>query len=128
MTLRCFPIALNERSFRALDRAAKRDKHDWAQIGKWLRKGVAQVWSISGISYVLTLANADNEIEVLLAGGERAKDCIKSWEACMLAHPAHAGMTLRVEGRKGWHKLLPHWERRDDVLYLKVPPHGQKED
>lgn len=66
------------------------------------------------------MANEDNEIEVLLCGGERARECFPYWEAAMLAEPAHKGRTIRVDGRKGWARLLRHWERRDDVLYLKV--------
>ncbi|MEM8616614.1 MAG: hypothetical protein AAGF20_06730 [Pseudomonadota bacterium] len=116
----CYPVPLTAAAFRELDRAVKRDGHCWKELTSWLSKGVAQVWSISGHAYVLTLANEDEEIEVLLAGGERAKECVGPWEAAMRAHPAHRGKTLRIEGRKGWSRLLKHWDRRDGVLYLKV--------
>lgn len=78
------------------------------------------IWAIDGKTFVLTMVNADREIEVLLCGGERARECFPYWEAAMLKEPAHKGMTIRVDGRKGWSRLLRHWERRDDVLYLKV--------
>ena len=78
------------------------------------------IWAIDGKTYVLTMVNADNEIEVLLAGGSDAANCIGPWERAMLQEPAHKGMTIRVDGRKGWSRLLRHWERRDDVLYLRV--------
>jgi hypothetical protein len=79
------------------------------------------IWNCGNLSWVLTMANTDNEIEVLLCGGQRARECIGPWEESMLAEPAHKGKTLRIEGRKGWQRLLPHWERRDGALYRKVP-------
>lgn len=81
----------------------------------------ALIWNVGNLCWVLTMANADGEIEVLLAGGERARECFPYWEAAMLAEPAHKGRVIRVDGRKGWSRLLRHWERRDDVLFLRVP-------
>ena len=78
------------------------------------------IWNVGNLCWVLTMANEDGEIEVLLCGGERARECFPYWEAAMLAEPAHKGRVIRVDGRKGWSRLLRHWERRDDVLYLRV--------
>jgi hypothetical protein len=78
------------------------------------------IWNCGNLCWVLTMANMDGEIEVLLAGGEQAKECLPYWEAAMLAEPAHKGRVIRGDGRKGWARLLKHWERRDDVLYLRV--------
>jgi len=78
------------------------------------------VWNVGNLCWVLTMVNMDDEIEVLLCGGTRARECFPYWEAAMLAEPAHKGRTIRVDGRKGWSRLLRHWERRDDVLYLRV--------
>lgn len=79
------------------------------------------VWNVGNLCWVLTMANSDNEIEVLMVGGERVRECLPHWEKAVLEEPAHKGRVLRGDGRRGWHKILPHWERRDDVLYLKVP-------
>lgn len=113
-------MALDARAFRALDPAARRDGHDWIELCGFLNEGSAQVWKIGEFGFVLTLANGDDEIEVLLAGGENARACIGPWEAAMTAHPAHQGKTLRIEGRKGWRRLLPHWDYRAGVLTRKV--------
>lgn len=78
------------------------------------------IWNVGNLCWVLTMVNMDDEIEVLLCGGTRARECFPYWEAAMLKEPAHKGMTIRVDGRKGWSRLLRHWERRDDVLYLRV--------
>lgn len=111
---------LDDRAFLALNPAAQRDGHDWVQICDWLNTGCAAVWKIGESGYVLTLANGDNEIEVLLAGGERAAECAVHWEREMHARPEHAGMTLRVEGRKGWKRILRDWDEREGVLYKEV--------
>lgn len=120
----CQPWTLDDRAFLALNPAVQRDGHDWVQLVEWLDEGAAQVWKIGETGYVLTLANGDDEIEVLLAGGANARACIGPWEAAMKAHPAHKGKTLRIEGREGWKRLLRHWNERDGVLYMKVGEHG----
>lgn len=116
----CRPIPLTADAFRALDRAAVRDGHDWVEIAGWLEAGAAQVWQIGDGAFVLTFANSDDEIEVLLAGGADARSCVGPWERAMLALPAHKGKTLRIEGRPGWARLLPHWQNTNGVLTLKV--------
>lgn len=116
----CYPTPLDELAVAALNPAVERDGHDWAQIVEWLNDGCAQVWQINGTGYVLTLANGDDEIEVLLGGGKDAKGCAPVWEAAMHQYPAHRGKTLRLEGRKGWRRIFSHWDERDGVLYMKV--------
>lgn len=118
--MNCRPHPLDEQAFLALDKAARRDGHDWLQICRWLDEGAACVWKIGETGYVLTLANGDDEIEVLLGGGKDARACAPVWEAAVKAFPAHRGKTLRLEGRKGWARIFRHWENRDGVLYMKV--------
>lgn len=113
-------IALDDRAFLALNPAVQLDGHDWLQICEWLNTGCATIWKIGESGYVMTLANGDDEIEVLLGGGRDAKACAGPWEAAVKAHPAHKNKTLRLEGRKGWRRIFPHWEERDGVLYMKV--------
>lgn len=113
-------VPLDDRAFLALDPAARRDGHDWIEICDWLNTGCAAVWKIGESGYVLTLANGDDEIEILLGGGENARACAGPWEEAALAHPAHRGKTLRLEGRKGWRRIFRHWDERDGVLYKEV--------
>jgi hypothetical protein len=68
------------------------------------------VWNVGNLCWVLTMVNTDKEIEVLLAGGSDAKNCFGPWEKAMLAEPAHRGMTIRVDGRKGWRRYLKNWD------------------
>lgn len=107
----CQPIPLDEAAVEALDPAMRRGGNDWYQAQQWLEEGSAQIWLINGTGYVLAVANTDNEIEVLAAGGSDARGCVVPWEAHMRSDPRHKGMTLKIEGsRKGWARLLPHWE------------------
>ena len=78
------------------------------------------IWNVGNLCWVLTMINADDEIEVLLCGGTRARECLPHWEAAMKSEPAHKGRVIRVDGRKGWARLLKHWERRDGVLFLRI--------
>jgi len=80
----------------------------------------ALVWNVGNLCWVLTAINWLGEVEVLLCGGERVRECIPHWEAAILADPAHMDRPIRADGRKGWQRILPNWERRDGVLYLKV--------
>lgn len=105
----CVAVPLDMAAMKAMNAAVTRDKHDWAEIMGWIKEGAAQVWLINGTGYAMTVANVDDEIEVILAGGFDARGCVGPWEEAMKAHPAHKGKTLRIEGRKGWQRLLPHW-------------------
>jgi hypothetical protein len=67
------------------------------------------VWNVGNLCWVLTMVNTDGEIEVLLCGGTRARECLPHWEAAMRAEPAHKGRVVRVDGRKGWRRYLRHW-------------------
>ena len=80
----------------------------------------ALIWNVGNLCWVLTAINWLGEVEVLLCGGKRVRECIPHWEAAILNDPSHNGRPIRADGRKGWAKLLPHWTRLDGALYLKV--------
>lgn len=111
---------LTESAVRALKPSLAVSNFGWQEILDVLNGYGWAIWNIGDISWVVTMINMDGEIEVLLAGGKDPKKCLPLWEAAMLEEPDHKGLTLRVESRKGWQRLLPHWERRDDVLYLRI--------
>ena len=118
---------LSAEAIDALGPAIARSNITWADLHEIMRGQGWAVWNCGGLSWVFTMINTDDEIEVLLAGGREARRCVRPWETAMVNHPAHKGLTLRVDGRKGWGRLLPHWERRDDVLYLRID-NGQEEN
>lgn len=106
------PWPLDDEARAALQPALDYGKLEWAQVEGWLADAVACIWRMDGM-FCLTFANANDEIEVVLAGGEKVRDCIGPWEAAMRALPQHKGKTLILQGRKGWKRLLPHWEAQD---------------
>lgn len=111
---------LTEAAFRALGPAVVRANFEWPDVLDIMRGNGWAIWNCGSLSWVFTMVNTEGEIEVLLAGGREARKCVGPWETAMRNEPAHKGLTLRIEGRRGWARLLPHWERRGDVLYLKV--------
>lgn len=78
------------------------------------------VWNVGNLCWVFTIINWLDEVEVLLCGGERVRECLPHWERAIDECPMHRGKVIRADGRKGWRRILPHWERRDDVLYREV--------
>jgi hypothetical protein len=104
----------------ALAKALPYANFDAAHIERILEGQGWMIWAVGNLCWVLTMVNADDEIEVLLCGGTRARECLPYWEAAMRAEPAHKGRVVRVDGRKGWARLLKHWDRRDGVLYLRI--------
>lgn len=79
------------------------------------------IWNCGDLSWVLTKVTGEGDIEVLLAGGQKARECVGPWQQAMLEEPAHKGRTMFIDGRAGWRRLLPEWEHREGVLYRKVP-------
>lgn len=93
----------------------------WEEVEGWLADCVACVWRIGEHAYALTFANENNEVEILAAGGKGAWRAAKPFESAMKALPEHRGMTLRIDGRKGWRRLYPHWNcDKQGVLTTRV--------
>ncbi len=78
------------------------------------------IWNIDDRAFVLTVVNNDNEIEALLAGGEGFAKHARMFEEAVAAHPSHAGLTMRIDGRKGWRRHFADWEERDGVLTKRI--------
>lgn len=88
----------------------------WDEVEGWLEDCVACVWKIGEDAWALTFANEDDEIEILACGGSGAWRAARPFEAAMKALPEHKGMTLRIDGRRGWQRLYPHWDCKDGIL------------
>ena len=118
---------VSDEAARQLSRALKYSNLTPADVAEILAGHGWMIWNCGNLSWVLTMANDDDEIEVLLCGGKKARECIAPWLEAMLEEPAHHAKTIRIDGRKGWSKLLTDFEHRDGVLYLKVP-NGQAQN
>lgn len=114
-------FALSDEARAALDRAVKRSPNiTWADVEKAMQGHGWAIWNVGDRCWCFTVINDQNEIEVWLAGGRDIHACLGPWEAAMRAHPAHRGMTMWAEARKGWRRLLPHWTLEGDVLTTRI--------
>lgn len=103
-------VPLSDTVKRHLMPSYEREKHDWAEIERWIAQDVAAAWQIGDEAFAVTLANEDNEIELLLGGGVNARRNAPPFLTAMENLPIHRGWTLRIEGRKGWKRFCPDWE------------------
>lgn len=104
----------------ALSKALPYANFGWDYIEQVTQGYGWRVWNVGNLCWVFTCVDSAGVIEVLLCGGERVRDCLPYWEAAMKAEPAHKGRLIRADGRKGWRRILPHWDYRDGVLFLRV--------
>jgi hypothetical protein len=107
------------------DRAMPYANFDWAEIER-IMSGEDEdvehwvIWNVGNLCYVFTIINWLGEIEVLMCAGEKVRDCLPYWEKAISEDPKHKGRTLMADGRKGWRRILSHWDFWDGVLYRKV--------
>lgn len=104
------PVLLTDAIKKALNPAYEMGNCDWAEIEQAIVDYAACVWQIGEQAWIVTYANADNEIEILLCGGRGHAEVAGPFEAAMRALPAHKGKTLRLEGRKAWKRVFKNWD------------------
>lgn len=102
------PVLLDDEAKAAL--APSMGALAWETVEGWIEDCVACVWRIGENAWALTYANADDEIEILAAGGSGAWKAAAPFERAMRELPEHQGMTLRIDGRPGWRRLYRHWD------------------
>ena len=118
------PVLPSEAVLSALQASMERCNRTWAEIADWYRQGRACFWQIGNDAFVLTVAEGDNTIDILLAGGGGAIAAARPFEKAMLSLPEHAGKTLRIEGRAGWRRFYQDWDFEEteggNVILTKV--------
>lgn len=112
---------LSGAAMKAFDRAITRSANvTWGDVLQAMSGHGWAIWNVCDQCWCFTVVNTDNEIEVWLAGGKNIRVCLSPWEAAMRAHPAHKGMRMWAEGRRGWRRLLPHWQVEGDMLTTRI--------
>lgn len=72
-------------------------------------------------SHLVVACAEDGALVVWLGVGRNARSWIGEAEAELRRQAARLDMTsLRIEGRKGWRRLLPHWEPVGEDLTLNL--------
>lgn len=117
------PVLLTDAIKRAMQPSLDMGNCNWSEIEKAVAECAACVWQVGDQAWIVTYANADDEIEILLCGGRGALEVAEPFERHMLSLPAHKGMTFRIEGRKAWKRIFKTWdcvEKDGSVLLTKV--------
>lgn len=96
---------------------------DWPKIEKWMQDRVAAVWQIGGQAWAVTAANIDGEVDIIVGGGRGAIRATRPFLKAMESLPAHKGLTLRIEGRRGWKRFCDDWQCEEvgggDIIMTK---------
>lgn len=105
---------------RLLDRAVKRGKNEWPEVIASLMQGTAQLWltvTDRPIAAMVTRRDGDT-LEVWLAGGAVLSGSVPFLETAIAAAKLDGATNGRLEGRKGWARVLrPYgWRESGDML------------
>ena len=104
-------------------KTAERGGHTAAEIIEEVATGKAIGWPVDDGFLVLCRTERD-EILIWLCAGKNVRSWWRDAERDISAFARSIGCVgLRLEGRKGWRKILPHWKQvgeEDLVLEFEV--------
>lgn len=90
--------------------AADAAGYSLADLEQALVSGHAMVWHVDEFT-AATEVDEDGYCDVRLGGGKATRETVIKLEAALLSSPFHSNVKwLRIWGRKGWLRLLPHWK------------------
>ena len=116
-------VTLSETAKDALQASLDTSAWEWPVIEQCLADLTAAVWRIGDDAWAITVANADDEIDIIAGGGRGANKATRPFLEAMERYPAHRGFTLRLEGRRGWMRFCKGWEVEEagggDVIMTK---------
>ena len=101
-------------------KCAEKNGHTAAEIIEEVEAGKAIGWPVRD-GFLLLARTADDAILVWIGVGKGVRNWFAEAEADVGAFARSVGChKLRIEGRKGWQRVLPHWTRVGDDLELRV--------
>ncbi len=101
-------------------KCAERGGYTASEVIVEVMKGHAIGWPVDGGFLVLCRTEKD-EILIWLGVGEGVRNWCGKAEADISAFAKAVGCNkLKIEGRKGWQRILPHWTRVGDDLELPL--------
>lgn len=114
-------------AFPLLAKVIERGGHNWDEICRKIDEKHCQLWLVvtdRPIAALVTQCTVDDELEILIAGGESAASWVAIAERDIGGFARANGLKLmRIWGRKGWMRLLPHWTVmgvEDDLVIIEV--------
>lgn len=101
-------------------KCAERGGHTASEVIEEVMKGHAIGWPVDG-GFLVLCRTEDDAILIWLGVGRGVRKWCGSAEADISAFARSIGCNkLRIEGRKGWQRVLPHWTRVGDDLELPL--------
>lgn len=101
-------------------KCAERGGHTAAEIIEEVSAGKAVGWPVDD-GFLLLARTHDDALLIWLGVGKGVRDwCGKAEEQVGAFAKAIGCHKLRIEGRKGWQRILPHWTRVGDDLELPL--------
>lgn len=103
-----------------LDGAVRRGKNEWWEVIASLMQGTAQLWltvTDRPIAAMVTRRDGDT-LEVWLAGGAVLAGSVPFLETAIEAAKADGATNGRIDGRKGWERVLRPYGWRVSGDYL----------
>lgn len=98
---------------------AERNGHSEAEIVEAFRDGHAVGWDV-GEGYLILARTEDDALLVWIGVGRGVRKWSDEATREVVAFSRAIGCDrLRITGRKGWQRVLPHWTRVGDDLELR---------
>lgn len=99
-------------------KCAEKNGHTAAEIIEEVATGKAIGWPVRD-GFLLLARTADDAILVWIGVGRGVRNWCAEAEAEVSAFARSVGChKLRIEGRRGWQRVLPHWTRVGEDLEL----------
>lgn len=104
-----------------LVKCAERGGRTAAEIIDEVTTGKAIGWPVSD-GFLLLARTENDEILIWLGVGKGVRNWCGQAEEQLSAFARAVGCNkLKIEGRRGWQRILPHWTRVGDDLELPLP-------
>lgn len=101
-------------------RTAEKGGHSAIEVVDKVSAGHAIGWPVDG-GYLVLCRSDDDRIVVWIGVGVGVRQWCGQAEKDVSAFARSVGcIALRIEGRKGWRRILPHWKQVGDDLELPV--------
>lgn len=101
-------------------KCAERGGHTAAEIIEEVSAGKAVGWPVDD-GFLLLARTHDDALLIWIGVGRGVRNwCGKAEEQVGAFAKAIGCHKLRIEGRKGWQRILPHWTRVGDDLELAL--------
>lgn len=103
------PLILSDQDRARLQPAANAAGYSLADLEHKLATGHAMLWH-AGEMTVTSEVDEEGVCDIRLGGGKMTRQALAELEHAVLTSPFHSCInSIRVWGRKGWLRLLPHW-------------------